>query len=142
MHELEQVFNSVVADSEYQKMSGDDQDDIVIEKLDSLLSTLDLTKVSDDDAKSSKNTTKYRQILVKQFLGTAKMKMCPRCLVPVRYFRSEYHSRLYLKPLSLSSAKKYINNLKAKELAAKEAKKPKKEDQWGHGMYKSSNFLQ
>lgn len=117
LQDLEDVFNSALSDDDYQKLNGHDQDDIVIERLDSYFSSLDLTKVSQNDIKSSKNTTKYRQALIKQFLGMAKVKMCPRCLVPVRYFRSEYNSRLYLKPLAINAAKKYIGSMNATQLA-------------------------
>ena len=141
MHDLEEIFNSTVADSDYQKLSGDDQDDIVIEKLETFFSSLNFDELGKAESKSSKNTTKYRQILIKQFLGTTKVKACPRCLVPIRYFRAEYNSRLYLKPMSGSAAKKYANSKQATRLAAKDAKdvgeEEKNEDEPVEGIFYS-----
>ena len=124
MQDLEEIFNSAVAEDEYQKMSGDDQDDIVIGKVESFFSSIKFNELDKGQFKFSKNTTKYRQTFIKSFFGSAKVKMCPRCMVPVRYFRAEYNSRVYLKPLSGTAAKKYANFKKVAELATRSTKQP------------------
>ena len=114
--DLEDCFNAALADDDFQKMSGNDMDDNIINRIDSLFNSVrDAEQI---EAKISKNTTKYRQVLIKGFLGTSKVKICPRCKAPVRYFRAEYNSRLYLKALSSNDAKRYAAMQKASKTVA------------------------
>ena len=114
--DLEDCFNAALADDDFQKMSGNDMDDNIINRIDSLFNSV--RDAEQTEAKISKNTTKYRQVLIKGFLGTAKVKICPRCKAPVRYFRAEYNSRLYLKALSSNDAKRYAAMQKASKTVA------------------------
>ena len=117
MQDLEEIFNSAIADDEYQNMNGADQDDIVIAKIESFFNSISVDELERAQVKSSKNTTKYRQIFIKNFFGSTKVKLCPRCMVPVRYFKAEYNSRIYLKPLTAAAARKYASYKKVIELA-------------------------
>ena len=117
MQDLEEIFNSAVADDEYQNLNGADQDDVVIAKLESFFNSINVNELGRSQVKLSKNTTKYRQTFVKSFFGSTKVKLCPRCMVPVRYFKAEYNSRVYLRPLPAAVARKYASYKKAVELA-------------------------
>ena len=101
--DLEEIFNAGLSESDH--LNHNDKEDSVIERIDSFLNTVSIS-IQNCPEKTSKNTTKYRQLLVKEFLGTAKSKKCPRCTAPARVFKSQYNSRLYMKPLSAKAAKR------------------------------------
>ena len=138
VQDLEEIYNSAVAEDEYQKMSGDDQHDIVIARIESFLKLMNFDEPEGPRVKSSKNTTKYKQVFVKKFFGSTKVKICPRCLIPVRYFKAEYNSRVYLKPLSATVAKKYAEFKRVTRLATDVAEQREgSENQQQEGMLRS-----
>eukprot|EP00795_Rhopilema_esculentum_P016610 gene16610-8039_t len=101
--DLEEIFNAGLSESDH--LNYNDKEDSVVERIDSFLNTVSAS-IQDCPEKTSKNTTKYRQLLVKEFLGTTKTKKCPRCTAQARVFKSQYNSRLYMKPLSAKAAKR------------------------------------
>ncbi len=119
--DLEEVYCSATAES---SLGGEAAQDNVINQIDGYLQTVPNNLVEN---KASKNSTKYRQVLIKEFLSSVKCKRCPRCNELVRYFRQEYSSRVYLKPLG--------RKVDERERKLKEALKLRAMSETGNGMF-------
>eukprot|EP00794_Sanderia_malayensis_P010830 gene10831-11982_t len=120
VRDLDEIYNSSLSEAAYQNMGSDDIDDNIINKINGYLEELPKEPhQGSNDNRASKNSTKYHQVLIKEFLGIAKCKRCPRCNDRVRYFRSEYNSRLFLKPLGKRADEREKKKKEADKLKAK-----------------------